>query len=220
MKNVVLIGAGGHGKVVIDIIEKEKAFSLLGLLDSRLTVDERLLTYQVLGSDTDLPTLYQQLNIYGAVVAIGDNWLRSEVVDRVRRTVPELIFVNCVHPSAQIASDVTIGAGNIIMAGCVVNSGTVIGNCCILNTGCSIDHDCVVGDYASFGPRSCAGGNVEVGSFSAVCLGANIIHRRKIGSHTVVGAGATVLTDLPSNIVAYGTPARQVRSRLPGDKYL
>src|SRR5437016_1908945 len=108
MKNVVVIGAGGHGKVVIDIIEKENKYILIGLLDSTPAAGGRLLGYEVLGTDADLPALRRRLDLYGVVVAIGDNWSRSQVVARVREAAPELVFVNCVHPSAQVARLVTM----------------------------------------------------------------------------------------------------------------
>lgn len=106
------------------------------------------------------------------------------------------------------------------MAGAVVNSYSTVGEFCILNTNCSLDHDCRLGNFVSLAPNSCAGGTVEIGDFAAVCLGANVVHRIKIGANTVVGAGATVLKDLPANVLAFGTPARIIRERQPGEKYL
>src|SRR5438105_4605194 len=100
---IVVIGAGGHGKVIIDIIENEQKYKLVGLLDSKLPPGQKVLGYEVLGSDTDLSLLYRRINISGIVVAIGDNWLRSKVVEKARRAVPDVRFVNCIHPSAQVS---------------------------------------------------------------------------------------------------------------------
>jgi sugar O-acyltransferase (sialic acid O-acetyltransferase NeuD family) len=195
-------------------------FNLLGLLDARQPLGHVVLGYEVIGRDSDLPALVQRQGVTGVVVAIGDNWLRAKVAANLRAAVPSIEFPNAIHPAAQLAKEVQLGEGNVIVAGAVVNSGTSIGNFCLLNTNCSVDHDCRLGDYASFAPNSCAGGNVELGEYTAVGLGANIIHGRQIGAHTVIGAGATALKDLPPNVVAYGTPARTVRSRQPGDRYL
>lgn len=106
------------------------------------------------------------------------------------------------------------------MAGAVVNPGCQIGEFCIVNTNSSLDHDSVMDDYSSLGPRVATGGNVTIGAYSAICLGANIVHRVSIGAHTVVGAGATVLDNLPGLVTAWGTPARVTGSRNREDSYL
>ena len=218
--NVAVIGGGGHGRVAIDIIEKAGELNLVGVIDAKLPAGEKVLGYPVLGSDSEIASLAGQHGIEGVVVAIGYNWVRSNVVAAVADQIPQMKFPSAIHPSAQIARGVQIGRGSVLMAGSVVNTGSQVGEFCILNTNCSIDHDGVLGDFSSFGPNSCAGGTVHIGEFSAISLGANVIHNVKVGSHTVVGAGATVVSDLPSNVVAYGTPARVVRSREPGDSYL
>lgn len=218
--NVAVIGGGGHGRVIIDMIEKAGELTLVGVLDSNLPAGGEVLGYPVLGSDSEVGELAEQHSLEGVVVAIGDNHVRSRVVASVTEQAPQLKFPSVVHPSAQIAKGVQIWRGSVIMPGVVVNPGTQIGEFCILNTNCSVDHDGVLGDFSSFAPNSCAGGTVHIGEFSAVSLGANLIHNVKVGSHSVIGAGATVVSDLPSNVVAYGTPACVVRSREPGERYL
>jgi len=217
---IVVIGAGGHAKVIIDILEQAGTFQLQGLLDSQLPVGTRVLDYEVLGNDRDLPRLMEQAQVAGAVVAIGDNFLRGKIVAELRQLVPVLAFPPAIHPAATIARSAVIDAGTVVMAGAVVNSNTTVGEFCILNTNCSVDHDCMLGNYASLAPGSCVGGTVQIGEMSAICLGAKVIQRVKIGAHTVVGAGATVLSDLPANVVAYGTPAREIRERLAGERYM
>ncbi len=106
------------------------------------------------------------------------------------------------------------------MPGVVVNCNVRIGEFCILNTNSSLDHDTTIGNYVSFAPKSCTGGGAAVGDYSAICLGTNVIDRITIGEHTVIGAGSTVLHNQPSHIVAYGTPARKINDRRPGDRYL
>jgi sugar O-acyltransferase (sialic acid O-acetyltransferase NeuD family) len=218
--NVVVVGGGGHGKVLVDILEKMGGIRIAGILDATLPLHQKVLGYEVLGRDGDLSRLVAQHEIQGAVVAIGDNWRRSRVVASIRDLCPGIAFPNAIHPRAELAKNVRLGVGNAIMAGCAVNSDTTIGDFCILNTNCSVDHDNQIGDFASFAPNSCAGGAVHVGSFAAICLGANLIDHVTIGAHTVIGAGATVLGDLPSHGVAYGTPARIVRNRSVEDPYL
>jgi sugar O-acyltransferase (sialic acid O-acetyltransferase NeuD family) len=217
---VAVIGGGGQGKVIIDILEKMEGMRIAGILDPMLPLQASVLGYEVLGRDEDLPRLVAEGVVQGVVVAIGDNWRRSQIVQALRAASPGIAFPNAIHPRAELARSVHLGIGNVVMAGCVVNSDTAIGDFCILNTNCSVDHDGQVGDFASFAPNSCAGGAVQIGDFTAVSPGADIIDHLTIGPHTVIGAGATVLDDLPSHVVAYGTPARVVRSRSANDPYL
>jgi sugar O-acyltransferase (sialic acid O-acetyltransferase NeuD family) len=219
MKTVV-IGGGGHGRLVIDVVEKANDFELIGIIDAQLPIGTSVLGYPVIGREHDLPLIIAEQKIEGILIAVGDNWVRSHVATSLHSLSGQIEFPNAIHPSAQLAKGVQLGHGNVILAGSVVNSNTTIGNFCILGSKCSVDHDSTVDDFASFGPNSCAGGNVHVGEYSAICLGANIVHRCKVGDHTVVGAGATVLGNLPSRIVAYGTPARPVRERAAGESYL
>jgi sugar O-acyltransferase (sialic acid O-acetyltransferase NeuD family) len=217
--NVVIIGGSGHGKVVIDILEQTGKFHVLGILDAKIPSGQ-VLGYPAIGNESELLAMIQTQQVEGLLVAVGDNWLRWKISNSLRTLSPDVKFPSAVHPSAQLARNVRLGQGTVVMAGCVVNSDTSIGDFCILNTHCSVDHGCKLGNYVSFAPHACAGGNVEIDDHTAVCLGANVIHGIKIGAHTVVGAGATVLKDLPSKVVAYGTPARVVRCRNIGDGYM
>jgi sugar O-acyltransferase (sialic acid O-acetyltransferase NeuD family) len=218
--NVVIVGGSGHGKVVIDVVEQSGAFHVLGILDAKIPCGQRVLGYPVIGNENDLAAIIRTQQVEGLFLAVGDNWLRWRISQSLKTASPAIRFPTAVHPSAQLARTVRLGPGTVVMAGCVVNSDTTIGDFCILNTLCSVDHDCRLGNYVSFAPHACAGGNVEVDDYSAVCLGANIIHGVKIGAHAVVGAGATVLSDMPPQVVAYGTPARVVRRRAIGDGYM
>jgi sugar O-acyltransferase (sialic acid O-acetyltransferase NeuD family) len=167
-----------------------------------------------------LPALAHSLDAGGCIVAIGDNWRRHLMVERIAGLAPELQFVTAVHPSAQIARGVTLGRGTVVMAGVVVNSDSRVGDFCILNTNASLDHDGVMENYSSLAPGAVTGGNVRLGAYSAVSLGARVLQGLTIGEHTVIGAGALVLADVPGFSVAYGTPAAIVRTRGAGDKYL
>ncbi len=217
---VAVLGGSGHGAVIADAIEKAGALNLLGFLDGRLVVGEKVSGCEVLGHIEDIPTLMRRQNLGGLVVGIGDNWIRARLVAAVRAVAPQVRFPNVFHPSAVVAGRVAWGEGNVVLAGCVVNCGSTVGDFCILNTGCSIDHDCRLGDYVSVAPQACAGGNVEIGDYSALCLGARVIHQIRIGAHSVIGAGSTVMDHVPSRVTAYGTPARVIRPREIGDVYL
>jgi sugar O-acyltransferase (sialic acid O-acetyltransferase NeuD family) len=220
MDNIVIIGSAGHAKVVIDIVQQEGRYNIVGLLDRHRMVGEETLRYRVLGKEETLPELTKIHSLKGVIVAIGDNFNRSKVVSRVRGICPDLAFVSSVHPKASIATDVSIGEGTVIMAGVSVNSCCSIGRFCILNTNSSLDHDSIMEDFSSLAPRATTGGNCRIGSYSAISIGAVVIHGVHIGNNTVVGAASLVLKPIDSFIVAYGSPAKVIRKRKPGDKYL
>jgi acetyltransferase-like isoleucine patch superfamily enzyme len=106
------------------------------------------------------------------------------------------------------------------MAGAVLNPGVRVGEFCIVNTRASLDHDSTMGAFSSLAPGAITGGNVAVGSYSNVGMGATVLPGVSIGQHTLIGAGALVYRSVPDNSVAYGVPARLIRSRQPGDRYL
>jgi sugar O-acyltransferase (sialic acid O-acetyltransferase NeuD family) len=220
MDNIVIIGSSGHAKVLIDIVEQEGRYKIAGLLDRYRKVGEQTLGYRVLGQEENLPQLTKIHSLTGAIVAIGDNFIRSKVTARVREVCPDLPFVTAIHPKATIAKDVSVGEGTVIMAGVTINPCCLIGRFCILNTNSSLDHDSVMEDFSSLAPRVTAGGNCRIGGYSAVSIGTVLIHGIHIGEHTVIGAGSTVLKNLDSFKLAYGTPAKAIRDRKPGDKYL
>jgi sugar O-acyltransferase (sialic acid O-acetyltransferase NeuD family) len=220
MEKIVIVGASGHAKVVIDIVEQAGCFEIAGLVDRDSVIGSRVCGYPVLGREEQLPALARDHDLLGLLIAIGDNYVRSQVADRVGGTCPGLPLVSAVHPRATIARDVTIGAGTVIMAGAVVNPGCKIGLGCILNTNSSLDHDCRMDDFSSLAPRVAIGGNCRIGSHSAIGIGTTVIHGISICEHVVVGAGSTVLGDVMPCHVVYGTPARVIRRRTPGDRYL
>ena len=220
MKNVVIFGASGHGGVVLDCLEKEGKYNVVGFLDSFKKKGRRHCGYEILGNEFDLPYLIDKYNISGGFVAVGDNWIRKNIVERIAGISPEFEFISTVHPSVILGRDVKIGNGVVVMPGVVINANTEVGDFCILNTFSSIDHDSIMQDYSSLAPRVCIGGSFNLGKFSAICLGAQIIESISIGEHTVVGAGSLVVRDLDSFVLSYGSPARVIRTRQEGEAYL
>jgi len=220
MKDVIVIGSSGHAKVVVDVLETEGIYRVAGLIDPYRKRGERAFGHEIRGSVEDVGELCKRHGIGYVFIAIGDNWVRHNIHQKVVSTCPGIVFATAVHPSAIIAKNAFIGNGSVVMAGAVVNSYTRIGAFCIANTSTSIDHDCHLEDYSSVAPSVCLGGNVRVGKYSAVSIGAVVSHRVEIGQHTVVGAGSTVLADIPDQVLAYGTPARIIRKRQIGEEYL
>ena len=220
MKDIIVIGSSGHAKVVVDVLETEGMYRVAGLIDPYRKRGERAFGHEIRGSVEDVGELCKRHGIGYVFIAIGDNWVRHNMYQKIVSTCPGIVFATAVHPSAIIAKKVVIGNGSVVMAGVVVNNYTRIGAFCIINTSASIDHDCYLEDYSSVAPSVCLGGNVRIGKYSAVSIGAVVSHRVEIGQHTIVGAGSTVLADIPDQVLAYGTPARIIRKRETGEEYL
>ena len=218
--NLVIVGSSGHARVVIDAIEKEGRFTIIGLIDKFREIGEQEMSYPILGAEEDLPRLIEQYGIGSVFVAIGDNHVRSAVASKIGDLCPELIFASVVHPNAEVASKVKIGEGTVLLSGVTVNPFAKIGRFCILNTNSSLDHDSELADFSSLAPNAVTGGNCNVGEGSAIGIGAVLIHGVTIGKHTVVGAGSLVLESVDDFVVAYGSPAKAISSRSEGDKYL
>jgi sugar O-acyltransferase (sialic acid O-acetyltransferase NeuD family) len=219
MDKILIIGASGHGKVVIDILEKEGRYQIAGIIDKNKDIKD-LMGYPVLGNEEEVPALVKDFGISGGFIAIGDNWTRKLVRDRICERIPDFRFVSPVHPSAQIARMVRIGTGTVIMAGAIVNPGSFIGDFCIVNTNACLDHDSGMQDFSSLAPGVTVGGLVKIGKFSALSLGSNVIHGLEIGEHTIIGAGSLVNKNIGSYKIAYGIPAKEIRDRVAGEKYL
>ena len=217
---LVIVGAGGHGLVVRDIVMRAGTYEVVGFLDSGKPLGLGPRGLEVLGPVEAVAELAVKHRLTKCLVAVGQNSVRRACVERIAVACPALRFPAVVHPSAVLASGVRLGEGTVVMAGVVINPGCVIGRHCIINTGSHIDHETHLEDYTSLAPSVVTGGNVIIGTGSAICLGAHVIHAVRIGSDVVVGAGALVLHDLPDLCVAYGSPARRIRTRSPADRYM
>ncbi len=219
-KPLAVFGASGHAKVVLDIVERQGRYETVSLLDRYKPAGTECGGIQVNGTLEDLRKARSQYPELEVVVAIGDNWARARISAELEAVCPGIRFAIVIHPSAEIGRDVVVGEGTVIMAGAVVNPAARIGAGCILNTRASLDHDSTMAKFTSLGPAATIGGGVQIGEFSSVGIGATVIQELAIGAHTVIGAGAVVVRSIPDFVVAYGTPARIVRKRQPGDRYL
>lgn len=219
--NILLIGAGNHLQYSIDIIEKESKYQIIGILDSKEALrGKNLFGYNILGRPEEILDIVKSFKVTSGIVTIGDNWIRKKVSETITSQVPNFKFVNAIHPSVTIGSNVKLGHGVIAMAGCIINPGAILGNFTFLATGAQIEHDCVVDNYASISAGSIMGGHVRVGELSAITLGVTIVDRVSIGRNTVIGAGSLVTKTIPDNVLAYGTPAVIIRKREEGERFL
>lgn len=204
--HVVVLGAGGHAKVVIEILRANG--ETVDYCVSGTHGAETCVGVSVLEGDEHLPTLRQK-GYCRAFVAIGSNAIRQRVADVVRRVGFQLI--NAISPHAIISPSVRLGVGIAIMAGAIINAASVIADLVIVNTGATIDHDCCIGRGVHIAPQCTLAGNVIVGEGAFLGTGATAIPRMQIGRRATVGAGAVVIRNIPDGAVAVGVPARVVK---------
>ena len=220
MKNILIFGASGHAKMIIDIIQLNKNYNIKGFVDSYKPINEVVVGFNVLGDLEQLPSLIKELDIEGIVVGIGDNYTREVGYHKIKEIAPQLEFVTVIHPSAIIAENVTIGAGTVIMSNTVINASAKVGKLCIINTASNFGHDSIMSDFSSLAPGVITGGGVQIGLGSAICLGALIIHNISIGDHTVIGSGSLVIKSIGNFKKAFGSPISIIKDREVDSKYL
>lgn len=218
--NIIIIGASGHAKVIIDIVERQGIYNIIGLIDSYKKTGDLIFDYKILGSERDIPSLAKEYSFNSGIIAIGDNWTRKVVYKRILEIFPEFQFVNAVHPNAVIGKNVSIGYGTVIMPGAIINSDASIGHFCIINTNSSLGHDAEINDYSSLAPAVAVSGNVKIGTCTAISLGVNIIQNIRIGKHSIIGAGSLVIEHVHDYQLVYGSPAKLIKTIKEGEKYL
>jgi sugar O-acyltransferase (sialic acid O-acetyltransferase NeuD family) len=218
--NIVLIGGGTQVSYSIDIIEKQNLHTIVGIIDSAKEIGTKIYHYSVIGRQEQILTLFEKYAIEGCVITIGDNWSRKKVFTQINDIIPNAKWPNIIHPSVIIANNVDFGKGILAMAGVIINSNTYLGDFTNYFTNCNVEHDCYIDDFASISAGVVLGGKVKIGKYSAVALSATIFDRLSIGENTVIGAASLVTRDLPDNVLAYGNPAKIIRTREEGEKFL
>jgi UDP-perosamine 4-acetyltransferase len=204
---LLVIGAGGHAKVVIELVRATGAYEIIGLIDLNLS-GPPILGVPILGTDSDLPRLRRE-GITHAFVGIGNNQRRLHTGYYLRQIDFEII--NAISPAAIVSASARLGDGIAVMAGAVINAEARIDDFSIINTQASVDHDCWIGEGAHVCPGSTLAGNVRVGSLAFIGAGATVIPGITIGQNATIGAGASVLRDVPDGTSAWGVPARIMR---------
>jgi sugar O-acyltransferase (sialic acid O-acetyltransferase NeuD family) len=207
---VLIVGAGGHGQVIADILlntkGKEKELMPIGFLDDNQALQGKdFLGIPVLGSLECCSSIEHD----AIIIAIGNNSIRRCLFEKFQIKGERFIIAG--HPSAIIASNVSVGAGTMICAAAVVNPSSTIGANVILNTGCTVDHHNRLGDHVHIAPGVTLGGEVTVGKGTLVGIGATIMPQCSIGEWSIIGAGALVNKNLPNRVLAAGVPAKIMR---------
>ena len=209
---LVVVGASGHARVVIDAARQPGRYQIVGLVDTSLKPGTMVDGVEVVGTDDALAALAAEHPGLACVVAIGDNRRREQVMAAIAANHPEIDFAAVVHPAAVVPGGVAVGAGAFIAAGAVINPGARVGEHAIVNTGATIDHDAQIGAFASIGPNAALAGNVNVGRGATIGIAACAIPGTSIGAWAVVGAGAVVIRDVAPGETVVGVPARPLRS--------
>ena len=209
--DTLIIGAGGHGKVVLDILMAGGKHRPVGFVDADPKLaGTRVGGLQVFGGIHLLNKLKQQYKLKGAIIAIGDNRARCGYVKTVEEHGLEL--ANAIHPTASVSASAILGRNVMIAAQAVICAEARIGDLAIINTAAVIDHECEIGPAAHICPGANLAGRVRVGCKAFVGIGANIIQCLTIGEGATIGAGAVVLRDIPPGATAVGVPARIIKT--------
>lgn len=201
-----MIGAGGHGKVIADLVCRcgDKIF---GFLDDNEKADT--FGYLYLGTVSAYTTYIGQASF---IIAIGDNRTREAIVQKLSMQT-KLKWKTYIHPSAQIGNEVYIGKGSVVLANSTINAYTHIGEHCIINTGAIIEHDNQIGDYVHVAPRAVLGGNVRIGKNTQVGIGAIVRNNLQIAENSLLGAGTVAVRDIRESGVYIGIPAQRKKEK-------
>lgn len=201
--SVIIIGAGGHAKVVIDCVEQENKFHIDAVVDDNYE-NRTIFDFVVQKKESEGKYAGQK-----AIIAIGNCNTRKKIAQDLSAE-----YVTTIHPTAAISKYAKIGLGSQIFATAVVNPGAVIGQHVIVNTGAIVEHDCIIGDFVHLSPNATLGGEVRVGTGTHIGIGATVIQGITIGNNVIIGAGAVVVSDIPDNCTAVGIPAKIIKHHL------
>lgn len=210
-KKVIIIGAGGHAKVIADIIDKSKDI-VEGFLDDNKTKNEIIIKgkqYKVIGKINDCEKIQLENPEMEFVIAIGNNKVRKQIAERYEN----LKFYTAIHPSSQIALDVEIGEGTVIMANTSINTSAKIRKHCIINTGAVVEHDNILEDYVHVSPNATLCGTVQIGELTHIGAGTTVRNNISICHDCIIGAGSIVVKNINEPSTYIGIPARKMINR-------
>lgn len=211
IRKVVVLGAGGHARVVVECIDKQE-YEIVGYLDKdNSCVGEIIEGIPIIGQDSS-PNYWKAAGIEGCIIGIGHvgNYkIRNRLFDIYH--AEGFSMINAIHKTSCISSSVIIGKGNAIMPGVVINSNAKIGNNAIINSGAIIEHDVVIGDGVHIAPGCTVCGATSIGNNTFIGAGSTIIQGLQIGANSIIGAGSVVITDIPDNVIAVGNPVRIIK---------
>lgn len=199
MKSVVIYGASGHSKVIIETIELLQ-YKIKGVVDDNPDIKV------ILGYRVDSVSHFSGDDVW--VIGVGNNFIRQKIVKEKARK-----YTCVIHPASIISHRSSVAEGTVVMAGVTINSDVEVGSHCIINTNASIDHDCTIEDYVHISPNVALAGNVKVGEGTHIGIGACVIQGVKIGKWCTIGAGAVIIRDVPDGATVVGNPGKIIRQK-------
>ncbi|WP_277602265.1 acetyltransferase [Macrococcus armenti] len=204
MKKVVIIGNGGHAKVILDIINRKKDLILYAILDDSIIdkFEKDDIIYDSLSKLKEY--LHAKL-----IIGIGNNKVREKIVKKFN--LDNHNFLTIIDESAIISQSAKIDVGTVVMPNAIINSNAIIGKHSIINSGAIVEHDNKLGDYTHISPGATLSGTVTVGNFTHIGSGSVVIPNIQIGENCIIGAGSVIIKDIESNVTAVGNPARIIK---------
>lgn len=204
--NTIIIGAGGHSRVVYDILRYNKNINVVSFIDNNQRgSDENIMGVPVTGDHDVIPSVIEKYDIGGFIVAVGDNEIRRDYFEEF--SMRGLEPVSAIHPSAHISETAEIGAGSVIASGVNISTNVNVGENAIINTGAIIDHESGVGSNAHVGPGTTVAGRVSIGDNALIGMGCSIKEYTTVEEGAIIGAGSVVLEDVKAGQTVAGTPA-------------
>ena len=211
-KDIIIIGAGGHSKVILDLIELN-GWNFCGYIEKKIYNTQKFQEDLIIGDDSDLKRLYKEGIHY---VAIGIGHIGNyEVRNNLYKSLKKIGYIlpNLVHPSAIVCKSVTMGEGNVFMAGAIVNAMTCMGNINIINSHATVEHNVQIEDNLHLAPGSIILGNVYLKRDTFIGAGSVVLQGRKIEESCIIGAGSIVIKDINKSCVVVGNPGRVIKER-------
>lgn len=193
-----LFGAGGHARVIRDVVELSGG-KVDGFIDDNLELNEK----------DGLPVLHSVERGMEIIIAIGDSRTRYEIVEKLKDM--DIKYPSAIHPSCIVSPSVEIGEGTVLMPGAIVNAYAKIGMHCVINTGASVGHEVVVGDFATVCPHSTVCGQSVIGEGANICAGSVVVQCTNVGRWTLVGAGTLVRHDVGEGVLVVGNDCHEVK---------
>lgn len=207
MKDLILIGGGGHCKACIDVIESTGEYRILGILDKKELIGNKVLSYEIIGTDADI-VQFKNCCFLLTVGQIKDSKIRRRIYRQIQETGSNLATI--ISPRAYVAKSSKIGKGTIVMHDALINADSVIGENCIINTKSLIEHESNVGDFCHISTGAILNGNCIIGEDVFIGSHTTIVHGVKIAAATTVGAGSLIIKSIQKSGVYAGCPAKSI----------
>lgn len=201
-KKISIIGAGGHAKVIIDIINELGNYDIVGIFDDNRT--DKFCNIPIIGKILEINQINQNISIDNYIIAIGNDKIRKQIYEKYLN----LNWAILIHPKTVISKNVSLGIGTVVCAGAVIQTEVKVGKHCIINTNSNIDHESIISDFCSVCPGVTICGQVKIGECSFIGASSVIIQNKVIGKNCIIGAGSVIIKNVLDNMKVVGNPGK------------